>query len=84
MSQRISNNPIFVVGMSRYGTSLAEQILSSHHDVFGAGELPILGNLANGVDFKTLYDHSDLLKKIRDPHFAYLDQLEKKYFKNSR
>jgi tetratricopeptide (TPR) repeat protein len=31
--------PIFVVGMPRSGTSLAEQILASHPDVFGAGEL---------------------------------------------
>jgi Flp pilus assembly protein TadD len=31
--------PIFVVGMNRSGTSLVEQILASHTDVFGAGEL---------------------------------------------
>jgi tetratricopeptide (TPR) repeat protein len=34
-----SARPIFVVGMPRSGTSLAEQILASHPDVFGAGEL---------------------------------------------
>jgi len=32
--------PIFIVGMPRSGTSLAEQILASHAAVFGAGELP--------------------------------------------
>lgn len=31
--------PIFIVGMPRSGTSLVEQILASHPDVFGAGEL---------------------------------------------
>lgn len=31
--------PIFVLGMPRSGTSLTEQILSSHPDVYGAGEL---------------------------------------------
>ena len=39
------NNPkgnIFIVGMPRSGTSLIEQILASHSDVFGAGELPNL------------------------------------------
>ena len=34
-----SELPIFVVGMPRSGTSLAEQILASHPAVFGAGEL---------------------------------------------
>ena len=35
-----SDRPVFVVGMVRSGTTLVEQILSSHPDVFGAGELP--------------------------------------------
>ena len=34
-----SNNPIFIVGMPRSGTTLTEQIISSHPDVFGAGEI---------------------------------------------
>ncbi len=32
--------PVFIVGMPRSGTSLVEQILSSHPAVHGAGELP--------------------------------------------
>jgi tetratricopeptide (TPR) repeat protein len=35
-------SPIFIVGMPRSGTSLIEQILSTHPDVHGAGELPDL------------------------------------------
>ena len=31
--------PIFIIGMPRSGTSLAEQILASHPAVFGAGEV---------------------------------------------
>ncbi len=38
--------PIFIVGMPRSGTSLVEQILSSHGDVFGAGELTFAGEYA--------------------------------------
>ena len=34
-----SDRPVFVVGMPRSGTSLVEQILASHPEVFGAGEL---------------------------------------------
>ncbi|MCI5060574.1 MAG: tetratricopeptide repeat protein [Alphaproteobacteria bacterium] len=32
--------PVFIIGMPRSGTTLTEQIISSHPDVFGAGELP--------------------------------------------
>ncbi len=32
--------PIFVLGMPRSGTTLAEQILASHPNVFGGGETP--------------------------------------------
>lgn len=34
--------PVFVVGMPRTGTSLTEQILSSHSAVHGAGELKLM------------------------------------------
>jgi tetratricopeptide (TPR) repeat protein len=34
-----SRLPVFVVGMPRSGTTLIEQILASHPDVFGGGEL---------------------------------------------
>lgn len=37
-----SNKPIFIVGMPRSGTSLVEKIISSHQDVYGAGELDYL------------------------------------------
>jgi tetratricopeptide (TPR) repeat protein len=33
-----SELPVFIVGMPRSGTTLVEQILASHADIFGAGE----------------------------------------------
>lgn len=33
-------SPIFILSMPRAGSTLTEQILSSHSEVFGAGELP--------------------------------------------
>ncbi len=39
-----SIKPIFVLGMPRSGTSLAEQIIVSHRSVKGAGELPFWGD----------------------------------------
>jgi Flp pilus assembly protein TadD len=38
-----SGRPVFIIGMPRSGTSLAEQILASHPDVCGAGELDFWG-----------------------------------------
>jgi len=35
----LSGRPIFVVGMQRSGTTLTEQTLAAHSDVFGVGEL---------------------------------------------
>jgi tetratricopeptide (TPR) repeat protein len=35
-----STRPLFVVGMMRSGTTLVEQIISSHPEIHGAGELP--------------------------------------------
>lgn len=37
-----SSLPIFVLGMPRSGTTLTEQIIASHPEVHGAGELPYL------------------------------------------
>ena len=36
-----SARPVFVFGLPRSGTTLVEQILASHSQVFGAGELPL-------------------------------------------
>ena len=41
-----STRPVFVVGMNRSGTSLVEQILASHSQVYGAGELAAITRLA--------------------------------------
>ncbi len=40
-----TDKPVFIVGMLRSGSSLVEQILASHPDVVGAGELDELSNL---------------------------------------
>jgi tetratricopeptide (TPR) repeat protein len=35
--------PVFIIGMLRSGSTLVEQILASHPEVFGGGELKLLG-----------------------------------------
>ena len=45
--------PVFIVGMLRSGTSLVEQIIASHHAVYGAGELTTLADIIEPI----LNDH---------------------------
>ena len=52
--------PIFIVGMPRSGSTLAEQILSSHPNVRGAGEIP---------DFHLVLKHHGL--NIFDENFEH-------------
>jgi len=41
-------SPVFIVGMPRSGTTLFEQIIASHRDVVGCGELNVIGGLVAG------------------------------------
>jgi len=54
----IRHTPIFILGMPRSGTTLVEQVVSSHSEVAGAGELPYVslfgGNLVAGTTAPTL------------------------------
>lgn len=45
-----STRPLFIVGMPRSGTTLVEQILDSHPDVAGAGELTDIQFAAREID----------------------------------
>ncbi|MGN6260035.1 MAG: sulfotransferase [Ralstonia sp.] len=44
-----SDLPVFIIGMPRSGTTLVEQILSSHSQVMGAGELSALRLVVEGA-----------------------------------
>ena len=50
-NEHVSNTitPIFIVGMPRSGTSLVEQIISSHSEVTGAGELSFVAQFGDSL-----------------------------------
>jgi tetratricopeptide (TPR) repeat protein len=52
-----SDKPVFVLGMPRSGTSLVEQVLASHREVYGAGEQKLLSMALQGIVIgKTQFD----------------------------
>jgi tetratricopeptide (TPR) repeat protein len=64
-----SLKPIFVVGMPRSGTSLIEQIIASHPDAKGAGELEFWSRVAHDHEIvlrRTLLDESTRKKLAED------------------
>lgn len=77
-----SETPVFVVGMPRSGTTLTEQILASHPNVYGAGELSKLKRIANAIGLKPSSAGDvvrsvnsltpELIKTLSDEHTSYL------------
>ena len=66
-----TNNPtpVFIIGMPRSGTTLVEQIISSHSQVTGAGELPYVAQL-NGIMTQELnsvepYNNSNTMELLK-------------------
>lgn len=45
-----STLPVFVLGMPRSGTTLVEQIVSGHSQIFGAGELGVIPQVVQGLN----------------------------------
>ncbi len=80
-----SEMPIFIVGVPRSGTSLVEQILAAHADVFGAGELQdvpeIFLSLPERLNANADYPEClaaatpDILRSIADEHLEHLGEL---------
>jgi tetratricopeptide (TPR) repeat protein len=67
-------NPIFIIGMPRSGTSLIEQIISSHSKVMGAGELIYVDQLGRNIATEKFPVNT---KKLIDFKKKYLEKLKK-------
>jgi tetratricopeptide (TPR) repeat protein len=66
-----SEVPVFIVGMMRSGTTLTEQILSSHPEVHGAGEL----NYWIQAGPRTFDATQELAKSAADEYIELLERL---------
>ncbi|MBT5809165.1 MAG: tetratricopeptide repeat protein [Rhodospirillaceae bacterium] len=67
--------PIFIVGMPRSGTTLVEQILATHSQVYGAGELEILNREIQKTGWRSSIKSPGLSQEIREGYLTNLLKL---------
>ena len=68
------STPIFILGMPRSGTTLVEQIISSHSKVNGAGELETMARFGHDLSVGKKIISSENILQFRK---SYLNELEK-------
>ena len=68
--------PIFIIGMFRSGTTLVEQILSSHSQVFGGGESKALEqSISKNLDSKHKVNFPEIVHKQNKEMFEAIGKL---------
>jgi len=77
-------NIIFILGMPRSGTTLIEQIISSHSNVFGSGELPYLSknikdeimneNVISPDKFNNFIKNPKVINDIKNNYYRCLER----------
>ncbi len=76
-----SQVPVFILGMPRSGSTLTEQILASHPQVFGAGELRFFGEMTKsfrGTDVRGFFPEVATTlspEQLREFGHRYVEQL---------
>ena len=69
------NQPIFILGMPRSGTTLIEQILSSHSSIYGGGELDFLYDSINLTNWEDNELNKSDINKIRENYLYELNKI---------
>ena len=73
---------IFILGMPRSGTTLTEQIISAHQDVYGAGELNYMTEAIENFSKNGANEHLPLwerLKNVNEFNFEDLKKIQIEY-----
>ena len=78
-----SDEPIFIVGLPRSGSTLLEQILASHSQVEGTSELPYAGIVSNSIG-RNRADGVNYPMAVRDLEPGQLHQLGQDYLDLAR
>ena len=68
-TKTIQKQIVFIVGMPRSGTSLVEQILSSHSNIYGAGELSYLEDIVKKEFFENNALITNKFEQLKDINF---------------
>ena len=78
-SEKVSNKikPIFIVGMPRSGTTLVEQIISSHSQVTGGGELPFVSQFGDSIALDSIKVDTKTLLSFRQSYLKKLQIISK-------
>ncbi len=71
--------PIFILGMPRSGTTLVEQIISSHSQVKGAGELKFLDNNGRLLSIGKVTCTNKEIMNLRNNYLKSLQELSDGY-----
>ena len=74
------NKPIFILGMPRSGTTLLEQVLSTHSKIYGAGELDYLQNKIGQSGFRKKEDLKNFFFEIRKSYYQNISKISDKPF----
>ena len=65
-------DPIFVLGMPRSGSTLVDQIISSHSKVDGTQELPNIIKIAAELNTNNQNNYPEVLKELDEPKLSNL------------
>ena len=68
--------PIFILGMPRSGTSLLEQIISTHSQVFGAGELNIMPKIFYETNWNEKTNPEEFFKFVRKEYLSNIEKIQ--------
>ncbi len=69
-------SPIFIIGMPRSGTSLIEQIISTHSEVFGAGELKIMPRIFYDANWNEKTNPEELFRFVRKEYLSNIEKID--------